>query len=86
MARATLLASVFSLMLAASSFARQNANSGRQEHKSSAHAVQQQYDDNGNPPEEDKAVAPEKFVLDPLESQRNVKIGDFYWRKGDYIG
>jgi tetratricopeptide (TPR) repeat protein len=42
--------------------------------------------DEANPPEEDESVAPEKFVLDPLEAKRNIQIGDFYWHKGDYLG
>ena len=36
------------------------------------------------PPEEDESVAPEKFALDPLESDRNIKVGNYYWRKGNY--
>ncbi|MBV9612517.1 MAG: tetratricopeptide repeat protein [Acidobacteriaceae bacterium] len=36
------------------------------------------------PPEEDESVAPEKFVLNPLESDRNVRVGNYYWRKGNY--
>jgi tetratricopeptide (TPR) repeat protein len=72
-------------MLATACFAQQSTKSGQQKHESSTPAVQQPQDE-ANPPEEDESVAPEKFVLDPLESQRNVKIGDFYWNKGDYIG
>ena len=40
--------------------------------------------DETNPPEEDESVAPEKFVLNPLESDRNVKVGNYYWHKGNY--
>ncbi len=36
------------------------------------------------PPEEDESVAPEKFVLNPLESERNIRVGNFYWNKGKY--
>jgi TolA-binding protein len=36
------------------------------------------------PPEEDESVAPEKFPLDPLESDRNIKVGNYYWHKGNY--
>ncbi len=31
-------------------------------------------------------MAPEKFVLDPLESDRNVKVGNFYMHKGTPAG
>ena len=46
--------------------------------------VAQQVPDETNLPEEDEAVAPEKFVLNPLESNRNVRIGNFYWRKNNF--
>ena len=36
------------------------------------------------PPEEDDSVAPEKYSLDPLESERNIKVGNYYWHKGKY--
>ena len=44
----------------------------------------QQVPDESNLPEEDDTVAPEKFVLNPLESDRNIRIGNFYWHKGKY--
>ncbi len=40
--------------------------------------------DEENPPEEDESVAPEKFVLNPLESERNIRVGNYYWRRGKY--
>jgi tetratricopeptide (TPR) repeat protein len=40
--------------------------------------------DEENPPEEDESVAPEKFVLNPLESERNIRVGNYYWHKGKY--
>jgi tetratricopeptide (TPR) repeat protein len=40
--------------------------------------------DDSNLPEEDESVAPEKFVLNPLESERNIRIGDYYWHKSNY--
>jgi tetratricopeptide (TPR) repeat protein len=44
----------------------------------------QQIPDESTLPEEDESVAPEKFVLNPLESDRNVRVGDYYWHKGKY--
>lgn len=38
----------------------------------------------GDPPEEDESVAPKKYVLNPMESDRNIKVGDFYWHKNDF--
>jgi len=49
-------------------------------------AQQAPSEDDQNPPEEDESVAPEKFVLDPLESERNVKVGNFYMHKGTPSG
>ena len=46
----------------------------------------QQPPEESNPPEEDETVAPEKFALDPLESDRNIKVGDFYMHKGTISG
>jgi tetratricopeptide (TPR) repeat protein len=40
--------------------------------------------DEENPPEEDESIAPEKFVLNPLESERNVRVGNYYWHRGKY--
>ena len=42
--------------------------------------------DESNPPEEDESVAPKKYILNPLEAERNIKIGDFYWNKKNYRG
>jgi tetratricopeptide (TPR) repeat protein len=42
----------------------------------------QQVPDADTLPEEDESEAPEKFVLNPLESERNIRIGDYYWHKG----
>jgi len=46
----------------------------------------QQVPDANNLPEEDESIAPEKFVLNPLESERNIKVGNFYFSKKDYRG
>jgi tetratricopeptide (TPR) repeat protein len=46
----------------------------------------QQVPDADNIPEEDDELAPEKFVLNPLESERNLKIGNYYFGKKDYRG
>ena len=36
------------------------------------------------PPEEDKSLASEVFSFNPLESQKWVERGDFYWKKSKY--
>lgn len=43
----------------------------------------QQVPDADSLPEEDESEAPEKFVLNPLESERNIRIGNYYWHKGN---
>lgn len=40
--------------------------------------------DETNPPEEDESVAPKKYVLNPLESERNIKVGNLYFAKKNY--
>lgn len=57
---------------------------GQSPASSQAPAVKQNPPDEAEPPEEDESVAPEKFVLNPLESDRNVKVGNYYWHKGKY--
>ena len=62
----------------------------QQQNQSQQHANPPQQnpseEDGQNPPEEDESVAPEKFVLNPLESARNVKVGDFYMHKSTSVG
>jgi tetratricopeptide (TPR) repeat protein len=41
----------------------------------------QQPPEEGNPPEEDSSVAPKVYPFNPLESERNVKVGNFYMRQ-----
>ena len=36
------------------------------------------------PPEEDESAKPQVYTLNPLEAQRNVTAGDFYFKKGKY--
>jgi tetratricopeptide (TPR) repeat protein len=51
---------------------------------SQAKPLPNQSNDEENPPEEDESVMPEKFVLNPLESDRNIRVGNYYWHKGKY--
>ena len=36
------------------------------------------------PPEEDKSDAPKEYSFNPVQSQREVSAGDFYFKKGNY--
>ncbi len=42
--------------------------------------------DEDNPPEEDESVAPRVYPLDPLESDRTIRIGNFYMHQGKVSG
>jgi len=36
------------------------------------------------PPEEDDSLKPQVYTLNPIEAQKNVVAGDFYFKKGKY--
>jgi tetratricopeptide (TPR) repeat protein len=36
------------------------------------------------PPEEDEALKPKEYSFNPLEAQRDVRTGDYYFRKGNF--
>jgi outer membrane protein assembly factor BamD (BamD/ComL family) len=36
------------------------------------------------PPEEDKAKIQQQYSFNPLQSQRDVTVGEFYFKKGDF--
>jgi tetratricopeptide (TPR) repeat protein len=36
------------------------------------------------PPEEDESLKPQVYTLNPIEAQKNVVIGDYYFKKGKY--
>ena len=38
------------------------------------------------PPEEDTAAIPEQYSFNPVKSKRDVSVGEFYFKKGDYKG
>jgi len=40
--------------------------------------------DEQEPPEEDPSLKPREYALNPLESERNVTAGNFYFKKGNY--
>jgi tetratricopeptide (TPR) repeat protein len=46
--------------------------------------VPEQAPDEENPPEEDESLAPKTYTLNPLESERNIKVGNFYWHRGKF--
>ena len=56
----------------------------KQARATQAPAAQPPAEDEQMPPEEDESVAPETFPLNPLESERNIRVGNYYWHKGNY--
>jgi len=36
------------------------------------------------PPEEDIAVAPKEYTFNPLQASKEVRIGNYYYKKGSY--
>jgi tetratricopeptide (TPR) repeat protein len=41
-------------------------------------------DDVQLPPEEDKSAQPKEYAFNPLQSKKEVTVGEFYFKKGDY--
>lgn len=66
------------------STAQQPKQSGIAQSQTGTTATDTQTPDEQNPPEEDESVAPKTYTLNPLESERNVKVGNFYWHRGKY--
>jgi tetratricopeptide (TPR) repeat protein len=38
------------------------------------------------PPEEDESLKPKEYTFNPLEAEKNLKVGNFYFKKGNYKG
>lgn len=36
------------------------------------------------PPEEDETLKPKEYSFNPLEAERDLKIGNYYFKKGNY--
>jgi|ERR1051326_3738488 tetratricopeptide (TPR) repeat protein len=36
------------------------------------------------PPEEDESLKPKEYPFNPLEAENDVKVGNYYFRKGNY--
>ncbi len=83
MTRILCLAFLFTLITAPGFLAQSNSTSQQSQDKPKA---SQQPPDEDNPPEEDTSVAPKVYPFNPLESERNVKVGNFYMRQGTTRG
>ena len=38
------------------------------------------------PPEEDESLKPKDYSFNPLEAERDLKVGNYYFKKGNYKG
>ena len=36
------------------------------------------------PPEEDTAIAPTEYSFNPLQAEKDLKVGNYYWKLGKY--
>jgi tetratricopeptide (TPR) repeat protein len=36
------------------------------------------------PPEEDESLKPKEYTFNPLEAEKDLKVGNFYYKKGNY--
>jgi tetratricopeptide (TPR) repeat protein len=81
----TLTLAVGSESQSKSSPAQPNQEKVKRQPSENAPAVQQPPEED-NPPEEDASVAPKVYPLNPLESERNIKVGNFYMRQGTLRG
>ena len=66
--------------------AEQKTDSSQQNSTNSAKRAAQQPPDEDLPPEEDESAKPRTYAFDPLEADRNIKIGNFYMHKASLSG
>jgi tetratricopeptide (TPR) repeat protein len=45
---------------------------------------QQQQPQDQEPPEEDESLAPKTYSFNPLEAEKDLKVGLYYFKKGNY--
>lgn len=36
------------------------------------------------PPEEDESLAPKEYAFNPLQAEKELQVGNFYFKKGNY--
>lgn len=85
------LACLLVLLFAAAAFPQTKTNPPQQQNqKTTQPATSKPPDqlppDEALPPEEDESVKPKVYTFDPLESDRNIRIGNFYMRQGTVRG
>ena len=82
--RRSLLVRLLSASVAVAALAGQDQERSTKQPGTRSSQVPQSKSEGNVPEEEDESEAPRKYTLDPLESDRNIRVGDFYWGKRDY--
>jgi tetratricopeptide (TPR) repeat protein len=52
--------------------------------RSTDQSKQQQQTEEQEPPEEDESLAPKTYSFNPLEAEKDLKVGLYYYKKGNY--
>ena len=60
------------------------AQSSKPEHAKPEQSKPQQTKQQQEPPEEDEAIAPKEYSFNPLEAERQLRIGNYYFKKHNY--
>ena len=66
------------LLAAGGGNAQNNPPAADQKAKSQSEAEEQA------PPEEDESAAPKQYSFNPLQASKDVKVGNYYFKKGNY--
>jgi tetratricopeptide (TPR) repeat protein len=68
------------LLLVVAGSNAQNPPGSNQKSKSQPEAEEQA------PPEEDESAAPKQYSFNPLQASKDVRVGNYYFKKGNYKG
>ena len=71
---------LLTLFVAGALWPQQSADAPREKVKNEPKAQQEEQ----QPPEEDESLKPKEYGFNPLEAERDLRIGNFYFKKGNY--
>ena len=72
---------ILSLLLAGVLWPQQDKTLKSKSEEQAKPEVQEQ-----EPPEEDESLKPKEYTFNPLEAEKDLKVGNFYFKKGNYKG
>ena len=67
------------MLLAAGCFAAQSDKAQPKQQNTQDSGAQEQA-----PPEEDENMKPKEYSFNPLEAEKDVRVGDYYFKRGNY--